>query len=90
MVHGCRPACYEGGVSTCPLCKGIGIIPRHPHPQNTSDDQVCPVCYGSGEVEEIATKKSILKIYKYHGVYSAYAQDAELTAFTALDSDPFI
>ena len=56
---------------TCPLCKGEAVIRRtHAHPQNTVKEDTCPVCGGTGVVEEIATKKSILKIYKYHGAYA--------------------
>lgn len=75
---------------TCPLCSGKGYIKKHPHPQNTCEDIMCPVCGGTGETEEIKVDNKPIVIYKAHGIYSAYAQDTELTAFTALDSEPFI
>jgi len=56
---------------TCPLCAGQKVIRRtHAHPQNTTKEDVCPVCGGTGEVEEVKTGKSQLVIYKYYGAYA--------------------
>ena len=47
----------------CPLCGGKGMHLKHPHPQNTSEDEVCPCCKGTGTVKEISTKKQTIVLY---------------------------
>jgi len=55
----------------CPVCEGKKIVVSEKrHPQNTKKERPCYFCKETGQVEEIATKKTILKVYKYHGVYS--------------------
>jgi len=67
---------------TCPLCKGEKVIRRtHAHPQNTLKEDVCPVCHGIGEVEEINIDNKPLVIYKAHGVYcEPYDKSVQLEA----------
>lgn len=54
------------------MCKGAKVIRRpHAHPQNTVKEDVCPVCNGTGDVEEIKTDKQQIVLYKYHGTYAS-------------------
>jgi len=55
----------------CPVCNGTKlVVSEKSHPQNTKESKPCHFCHMTGEVEEIPTRKSILKIYKYHGTYA--------------------
>jgi len=55
----------------CPVCEGKKVVVSEKnHPQNTKKERPCYFCGATGEVDEIETKKSILKVYKYHGCYS--------------------
>jgi len=49
----------------CPLCSGTGMMPKPAHPQDVIPDEICIVCHGSGEVEEVATDKQQIKVYKW-------------------------
>ena len=57
----------------CPLCansREVGKVPSAKvDPQNVLEYDICPVCYGSGEVEEIHTSKQQIVIY-----YADYAR----------------
>jgi DnaJ-class molecular chaperone len=53
----------------CPICAGTGITISERQPQGIAKERMCPACYGSGEVEEVATRKPTIKLYKYHGKY---------------------
>ena len=53
----------------CPICNGTGISISERQPQGKRKERTCPACYGSGEVEEVKTKRPIITIYKPHGVY---------------------
>jgi len=55
----------------CPICNGTGISISERQPQGKRKERMCPACYGTGEVEEVATRKPTIKLYKYHGGYQS-------------------
>ena len=56
----------------CPLCNGFKSVPSAKiDPQNVREYDVCPACKGTGEVEEVKTKRPIITIYKAHGIYAS-------------------
>ena len=55
----------------CPICAGTGKSISERQPQGMPKERTCPACYGSGEVEMEKTKKTIITIYKAHGIYAS-------------------
>jgi len=61
----------------CPLCNGLTRVSSAKiDPQNVREYDECPACRGSGEVEEVKTKRQTITIIKAHGVYS-WEQEAQ-------------
>ena len=54
----------------CPICAGTGKSISERWPQGKPRERECPACRGSGEVEEVKTKRQTITIIKAHGVYS--------------------
>ena len=54
------------------------MMPQPAHPQNSIDDEVCIVCNGSGEVEEVATDKQQIKVYKWWSARAEVTNGSEI------------
>ena len=60
----------------CPICAGTGKSISERQPQGKPKERECPACRGSGEVEEVKTKRQAITIIKAHGIYS-WEQEAQ-------------
>jgi hypothetical protein len=53
-------------------------MPKPAHPQDVIPDEVCMVCNGSGEVEEVATDKQQIKVYKWWNARAEVTNGSEI------------